>query len=446
MSRPIWARGALVRVSAARVVLTGAVERVSRRPGEHRAPRRRQRREIGDELVTIAAVDRVNELDDLVALRVRHAVEEKRRRVEWDAKGRRLLLVGDRRLDRLHAAGDHDPEAVAQKLVERPLFEIALSQPGHERLADVERLDRHGLVVGEPEALRDDDRLRRRDVEEPPQARARRDDLQRKRPTARLHSSPAHVLGEGRHRQLLGDLRLADEGARPTTADHVALARQLVERRAKREPRHAEIRAELALGRDRLTHAEAFDQVEHAVPGLALLGHGAAASSSAGSASRSSAANGRRAPLRESKKCRRAGSAASLIGAPTRACVVGPTRAANSAFDSGSSVASSSAERSRISAVTGGASTGKNTSASEPSSSTTAGVTSSVEPAAPVSSKASGRMPRITFPGESCGRRRSSSRSRKPPNTISSPSIVASTRFMAGVPMNAATKTLSGRS
>src|SRR2546429_8843201 len=109
MSRPIWARGASVRVSAARVVLTGAVERVSRRPGEHRAPRRRQRREIGDELVAITAIDRVNELDDLVALRVRNALEQKRRRGEWDPKGRRLLPVGDRLLARLHAAGDHDP-------------------------------------------------------------------------------------------------------------------------------------------------------------------------------------------------------------------------------------------------------------------------------------------------------------------------------------------------
>ena len=49
---------------------------------------------------------------------------------------------------------------------------------------------------------------------------------------------------------------------------------EVVERRAHREPGDSEIRAQLALGRDRVADAELLDQVEHAAARLALLRHG----------------------------------------------------------------------------------------------------------------------------------------------------------------------------
>ena len=65
-----------------------------------------------------------------------------------------------------------DPVAVLEELVERLLLEIGAVEPGYERLADVERLDRHRLAIGQPKTLDDDDRLGRRDVQEPTQVRA----------------------------------------------------------------------------------------------------------------------------------------------------------------------------------------------------------------------------------------------------------------------------------
>ena len=46
----------------------------------------------------------------------------------------RLLLVGHRRLDRLHPAGDHDPVALLQQLVERLLLEIGRGEARDQRL------------------------------------------------------------------------------------------------------------------------------------------------------------------------------------------------------------------------------------------------------------------------------------------------------------------------
>ena len=81
--------------------------------------------ERSDEPVPVAAIDRLDELDDLARLRVGDALEAERRRVERNAERRRLLLVGHRRLDRLRSADDDDPVAVAEELVERLLLEIA---------------------------------------------------------------------------------------------------------------------------------------------------------------------------------------------------------------------------------------------------------------------------------------------------------------------------------
>src|SRR5581483_8978907 len=118
-----------------------------------------------------------------------------------------------------------------------------------------------------------DDLLARRDVEQAPEAGPRELRLHREGARARHHPPPAHVLAERGHRQLLGDLRLLDVRAAATPADDVALPREVVERRADREPRDAEIGRELPLGRDRRADAELLDQLEHLLARHALLRH-----------------------------------------------------------------------------------------------------------------------------------------------------------------------------
>src|SRR5215470_2653003 len=88
------------------------------------AMRRRLRAQVRDEPVTVAAVDRVDELDDLAALGARDPLEQERGRVQRHFERLGLLLVRHRGLDRLHAAGDHDPVARAQEVVERLPLEV----------------------------------------------------------------------------------------------------------------------------------------------------------------------------------------------------------------------------------------------------------------------------------------------------------------------------------
>ncbi len=66
--------------------------------------------------------------------------------------------------------------------------------------------------------------------------------------------------------------------------------------------------------------------------------------------------------------------------------------------------------------------------------------------ASAASSNASGRAPKITRSTPRTGRRAGSSDTRNCPKTTSSPSIAASTRFIAGEPMKAATKRSRGDS
>ena len=110
-------------------------------------------------------------------------------------------------------------------------------------------------------------------MEEAAEPRARGNDLQLERPRGRPHPAALHVVGEGRERQLLRDLRLADERARAAAADEVALADEVVEGGADGQPRDAEVGAELPLGRDRVADAELLDEVEDTVSRLALLRH-----------------------------------------------------------------------------------------------------------------------------------------------------------------------------
>src|SRR5215831_7589734 len=102
--------------------------------------------------------------------------------------------------------------------------------------------------------------------------RARRDDTEVERTTRRHHAAAAHVLRERRHRQLLRDLRLADERPAAAPLDEQAIADEIVERCPDGKPRHPEVAAELPLRGDRVTDSESLDQVEDAFARLALLG------------------------------------------------------------------------------------------------------------------------------------------------------------------------------
>src|SRR5215203_4662192 len=86
--------------------------------------------------------------------------------MERNAERLRLVLIRHGRLDRLRPACYDDPIALAQQLVERLLLEILRAQAGDERLADVQRLDRHLLLIGQAKPFCDDDRLGGREVEE----------------------------------------------------------------------------------------------------------------------------------------------------------------------------------------------------------------------------------------------------------------------------------------
>src|SRR5206468_2604431 len=205
------------------------------------------------------------------------------------------------------------------------------------------------------------------------------DDLQLQSTAGWPHSPPLHVLRERGHRQLLRDLRLADERAGAPSPDQITVANELVECGPDGQARDAEVGGELALGGNRLADPERFDQLEDAVTGLALLRHGAAGASSLGSGSAAgrSLAASRLVPLSTSKKWKRAGSTARVSDFPTAAFTRGSIRALKSASSCASSVPSSPSVSPASTAIRF-ASTGKKTCASEPSSSTTAGTTSIV--------------------------------------------------------------------
>ena len=229
-------------------------------------------RQLADEPVPVAAVERLDEFDDRVGVRVAGALEEKGGGVKRYVELSRLLLVRDRRLDRLDAVGDRDAVALLEQLVERGLVEILRRQARDQRLADVQRLDRHRRLVGEPQALRDHDPLGGRDLQTAAEPRAGGGHRQRQRPRTGAHPTPPHLLAERGHRQLLGDLRLAHERAAAAPPHQVALAHEVVERGTHGQARNAQIDAQLALGGDRRANPELFDQVAYAVAGLTLLG------------------------------------------------------------------------------------------------------------------------------------------------------------------------------
>src|SRR5579862_5185872 len=188
------------------------------------------RPELGDEPVAVAAVRGARVLDHVAGGGAGDALEEQRRRVERDAERLRLLFIGDGRLDRLRAADDLDAVAAREQVVERVLLQVRRREPRDERLPRVQELDRHRLAVGEPEALDNDDCLRRGDVQDPPQPRPGRDDAQLERPACRPHAALAHLVAEGADHEALCNLRLVDEGSGSAAPDEVALADQIVQR------------------------------------------------------------------------------------------------------------------------------------------------------------------------------------------------------------------------
>src|SRR5438309_9490153 len=87
-------------------------------------------RELGDEPVPIAAVERADELDDLARIGAARPLEQERGRVQRYVQELRLLLVRHRRLDRLDARRNDDAVARREQLVERRVLELRALQPG----------------------------------------------------------------------------------------------------------------------------------------------------------------------------------------------------------------------------------------------------------------------------------------------------------------------------
>src|SRR5262249_40877077 len=115
--------------------------------------------------------------------------------------------------------------------------------------------------------------LGRRDVQEPAEACPSRDGPEVERLARGPQPAAPHVVGEGRHGELLRDLRLADEGARTVAPHEVPFTHQVVERRAHRETRDSEVHTQLALGRDSFSDRELLDEVEDEIARRCLLRH-----------------------------------------------------------------------------------------------------------------------------------------------------------------------------
>jgi hypothetical protein len=193
--------------------------------------------------------------------------------VERDAEQLGLFLVRHRRLDGLLPRRDHDAVVPLEQLVEGRVLERLARETRHDVRRDVQRLERHGLAVGKAQAPDQDDARIRGDVERASDRRARVRLAQLDRPAACHHAAAAHVLAEGRQRQLLGDLRFADERAAAVPPFEVPVSDEVVERGPEGKPRYAELAAEPPFGRDGLADLELVDQLEHTLPGQDLFAH-----------------------------------------------------------------------------------------------------------------------------------------------------------------------------
>ena len=137
----------------------------------------------------------------------------------------------------------------------------------------MQSLERHRLAVREPQAADEHDAVIRGKLQRAADGRPGVGLLQLDRPAAGRHAAAAHVLAERRQGQLLGDLRLADEGAAAVAPLEVPVADEVVEGGAEGQARDAEVAAEPPLGRDGFSDLELVDELEHALPGQDLFAH-----------------------------------------------------------------------------------------------------------------------------------------------------------------------------
>src|SRR4051794_24749683 len=230
------------------------------------------RTQLGHEPVPIAAIDRPHELHHLPSLALGRPLEQEGGGVERHAENLRLLLARDRRLDRLDARRDDDPEALAQQLVERVSFEVLALELGDDPLGYVEKLDGHRLVVGEPEPPDRPHLLGGGDPQPLAELGAGADGLERQDAAARAHAAAGHVLRERGHGQRQRDLRLGHVGAAAMPAHQQPLADELVDGLAEGRPRDAERDGQAALGRDGLADPQLVEHAQQLVADQRLLG------------------------------------------------------------------------------------------------------------------------------------------------------------------------------
>src|SRR5262249_6811506 len=129
-----------------------------------------------------------------------------------------------RGLDSLLPADDLDAITLLEEFVEGPLLEVPRRQAGDAAGPNVDRLDCHALTVREAKPPGDDDGLRWRDAQQTAEASARWRDAELEGSARGSHAPAPHVVGEGRHRELLRDLRLAHERSGAAAPDEVSLA------------------------------------------------------------------------------------------------------------------------------------------------------------------------------------------------------------------------------
>ena len=120
----------------------------------------RELRRPGDDARPVAAEDVARHLDDAPALVVGDAVDEHQRRADAQPERRRLVLVGEHRLDALDGAHGRGVEALAEQLVEGA-GQVELEQAAEALGGKARALERERLAVGEAHA-HDLDRVVRR--------------------------------------------------------------------------------------------------------------------------------------------------------------------------------------------------------------------------------------------------------------------------------------------
>src|SRR5207247_6963041 len=201
--------------------------------------------------------------------RVARPLGEERGRVQRRPQERGLLLVRHRRLGRLASEPDRDAEALLEELVQRPPLEVGGLEPRHERGGKMEPFDPDRVLVCKSQPDRPNDLRRRRHSQGAPEPRVGGDDLECERPARRGEALPLHLGREGAERRP----RRGDEGAAAGSPLEPPLADELVDRRAERQPRHAEVDAQLPLRRNRGSDVELTDELEHAAAGLVALPH-----------------------------------------------------------------------------------------------------------------------------------------------------------------------------